>query len=380
MIDQEVRMKRFYIFIITFAAAVLITGNARADVTYRVKKGDNPYTIAKKFDVSHEDIIKINAIDPHLLKPGTRLVIPSKKASDSQVTDSLHADDSKRKHPPGENRPDNHTGDEAKPSFHIVKKGETVSALSRKYTIPIRELMAINNMRSARLRIGQKIALNRQEIQDYTVRKGDTLWDIAEHYDISPRNLMAMNNLKTDLLKPGQKILLREDPPKPIESKNHEVILSQGKEKLCSQQPEIQDEEALGLSEKIVLAAKRMLNIPYRFGGNSLLGIDCSAYVRKVYSMIGIELPRSAREQFKEGTPIDADNLSIGDLVFFRTYASYPSHVGIYLGNNLFIHASSKKKKVTIDSLKTPFYIKRYIGAKRLLDVSAKNESPRTEG
>ena len=95
-------------------------------------------------------------------------------------------------------------------------------------------------------------------------------------------------------------------------------------------------------------------------------------YLRKV--------GKQAREQFEEGTPIDADNLSIGDLVFFRTYASYPSHVGIYLGNNLFIHASSKKKKVTIDSLKTPFYIKRYIGAKRLLDVSAQNESPRTEG
>ena len=380
MIDQEVRMKFFYIFIVTFAVAVLITGNARADITYRVKKGDNPYTIAKKFNVNHEDIIKINAIDPHLLKPGTRLVIPSKKDSGRQVTDSRHAADSKRKDSLRENRPDNHTDDEAKPSFHIVKKGETVSALSRKYAIPIRELMSINNMRSARLRIGQKIALKRQEIQDYTVRRGDTLWDIAEHYDISPRDLMAMNNLETDLLKPGQKILLRQDRPVPIESKKHEAVLSQGKENLCSEQPETQDAEELGLSEKIVLAAKRMLNIPYRFGGNSLLGIDCSAYVRKVYSMIGIDLPRSAREQFEEGTPIDADNLSIGDLVFFRTYASYPSHVGIYLGNNLFIHASSKKKKVTIDSLKTPFYIKRYIGAKRLLDVSAQNESPRTEG
>ena len=115
-----------------------------------------------------------------------------------------------------------------------------------------------------------------------------------------------------------------------------------------------------------------MLNIPYRFGGNTLVGIDCSAYVKKVYSLIGVNLPRSAREQFAEGKPVDGSELSMGDLVFFKTYASFPSHVGIYLGNNLFIHASSRSKKVTIDSLETPYYLKRFIGAKRFID--GKNE------
>jgi len=60
-------------------------------------------------------------------------------------------------------------------------------------------------------------------------------------------------------------------------------------------------------------------------------------------------------------------DLSPGDLVFFRTYAKYPSHVGIYLGDNRFVHASSREKKVTVESLDTPYYVKRYIGAKRLL-------------
>jgi peptidoglycan endopeptidase LytE len=88
--------------------------------------------------------------------------------------------------------------------------------------------------------------------------------------------------------------------------------------------------------------------------------------------MIGINLPRSARQQFKEGELIDKAELSIGDLVFFRTYAPFPSHVGIYLGDNLFIHASSTKKKVTIDNLTTPFYLKRYIGAKRVIETGEK--------
>jgi len=57
----------------------------------------------------------------------------------------------------------------------------------------------------------------------------------------------------------------------------------------------------------------------------------------------------------------------MGSLVFFRTYAKFPSHVGIYLGDNRFVHASSREKKVTVDSLDTPYYVKCYIGAKRLL-------------
>jgi cell wall-associated NlpC family hydrolase len=90
--------------------------------------------------------------------------------------------------------------------------------------------------------------------------------------------------------------------------------------------------------------------------------------------MIGINLPRSARQQFQEGNPIDKAELSIGDLVFFRTYAPFPSHVGIYLGDDLFIHASSAKKRVTIDSLTTPFYLKRFIGAKRVIEKGGEEE------
>jgi cell wall-associated NlpC family hydrolase len=97
------------------------------------------------------------------------------------------------------------------------------------------------------------------------------------------------------------------------------------------------------------------------------LGIDCSAFVQKVYRFVDINLPRSAREQYVEGNPVNRKELSVGDLVFFRTYASFPSHVGIYLGDDLFIHASSAKRKVSIDSLDTPYYLKRFIGAKRIL-------------
>ena len=128
-----------------------------------------------------------------------------------------------------------------------------------------------------------------------------------------------------------------------------------------------EDISQLSITDRLTLFAKKMLHLPYKFGGNGSVGLDCSSFVQKVYDFAGIDLPRSAREQYKVGESVTKDELSIGDLVFFRTYASFPSHVGIYLGNNLFIHASSKSKKVTIDSLETPYYVKRYIGAKRLV-------------
>jgi len=117
----------------------------------------------------------------------------------------------------------------------------------------------------------------------------------------------------------------------------------------------------------VIRVAERMISVPYRWGGETLKGLDCSAYVRKVYTYMNFTLPRSAREQYREGVQVDKAELSVGDLVFFRTYAKYPSHVGIYLGDNRFIHASSRDRKVKIDSLETPYYVRRYIGAKRLL-------------
>jgi cell wall-associated NlpC family hydrolase len=121
------------------------------------------------------------------------------------------------------------------------------------------------------------------------------------------------------------------------------------------------------IKDRLLRVAQRMLAVPYRFGGTTLWGLDCSGFVQKTFAFLNLDLPRSAREQFREGAKVEKADLSPGDLVFFRTYAKYPSHVGIYLGDNRFVHASSREKKVTVESLDTPYYVKRYIGAKRLL-------------
>ena len=112
----------------------------------------------------------------------------------------------------------------------------------------------------------------------------------------------------------------------------------------------------------------RYLNTPYKFGGNSLNGIDCSAFTQSVYKNSWLlDINRSAREQFRQGEIInDRSELKFGDLVFFNTRRRVkPGHVGIYIGENLFAHASSKVG-VTISSLEHSYYNKRYMGARRI--------------
>ncbi|HEY3307206.1 MAG TPA: C40 family peptidase [Desulfuromonadaceae bacterium] len=104
----------------------------------------------------------------------------------------------------------------------------------------------------------------------------------------------------------------------------------------------------------------------YLFGGNDSSGIDCSAFVKKVYQILKITIPRTAREQFAVGMEIPHNEIRKGDLVFFQTYAKYASHVGIYLGGNRMIHASSGSHRVTISKMDTPYFRSRYLGARRL--------------
>jgi hypothetical protein len=231
--------------------------------------------------------------------------------------------------------------------------------------------------KSAKLKNGRKLLLKSEGPRFHTVRRGDTIWNIAKKFKIDAEELMEINDMDSPSLKIGQKLYLEEIQPVLANLHNNEILI---KNLEAEMQKVSESEEGTEKSfpDKLTLFAKKLLNIPYKFGGNTFLGIDCSAYVKKVYGLLGIDLPRTAREQFNEGEAIDKEELSVGDLVFFRTYASFPSHVGIYLGNNLFIHASSHGKKVKVDNLDAPYFVKRFIGAKRLLTDGNKSVDPQS--
>ena len=121
------------------------------------------------------------------------------------------------------------------------------------------------------------------------------------------------------------------------------------------------------IREKMLMEVIKYLDTPYKYGGNTKDGMDCSAFTQILYrDVFNINLERSARLQYTQGSVVSKDDtLKVGDLVFFNTRKRVkPGHVGIYIGDNLFAHASTKKG-VTITSLDYDYYSRVYMGARR---------------
>lgn len=252
----------------------------------------------------------------------------------------------------------------------------------------------------------------------YTVKAKDTLWKIAKSHNVSVEAILRANpELDNEQnLKAGTAIMIPEasEDIVPLDSessgthtlvihgsgsqyqtateKNVNVMTVDGKTvRIPSYRPKTRspiaansvnqsaDEKAAAYKYKfnnmssrgatpmglaIIKSAFRYMGVPYVFGGTTPNGFDCSGFVQYVFRENGVNTPRMAHHQFYAGTPITKDQLRPGDLVFFETYTKGISHVGIYIGNGNFIHASSKGA-VRVDDLNAEYYTNRYRGAAR---------------
>jgi cell wall-associated NlpC family hydrolase len=204
--------------------------------------------------------------------------------------------------------------------------------------------------------------------QKYKVRAGDSLSTIARRHGLKLAELQRLNGLKSSHLKIGQILIVSSKTKKSGKTRANEIVKESGQLISRIALPNAEGRFDDSLTEVgVEPIARTYLAIPYRYGAESRNSTDCSGFVQQVFREFDIKLPRTAREQYTIGMKIDRTSLSSGDLLFFRTRAKkkYPTHVGIYLGNGKMIHASSRQRKVVISDVNHPYYVKRYVGAKR---------------
>ncbi|MCX7991113.1 MAG: NlpC/P60 family protein [Proteobacteria bacterium] len=259
---------------------------------------------------------------------------------------------------------------------------------------------------------GQVARKKSENTVSYKIRKGDTIRKIAKVRGVSEKDILSLNkNINPKMLKPGQVILIpnvnmakenngykntasRSSKKYSLakeEIKNFEKIKENSAVTSSIQEDDFDGDEDINSEnfadfdskkqeylyslrdddlKKLINSALDYVGATYKYGGDSIASLDCSAFVRRVFREVNINLPRTSREQYTLGSDVSLEELREGDLIFFAK-RNRINHVGIYIGDNMYIHAARKGKGVIVSSLDSP-YVKRYfVGAKRLFTLQS---------
>ena len=320
--------------------------------THVVQAGENLYRIALKYGVGVDELMRANGlVDPRQLRVGQVLVIPDPGPQDAGLITA---------------------------ATYVVQRGDTLYGIARRSGTTVRALMDANQLATEAIYVGQRlviparppqapgaglgVALNPRHVIGTTlpaprplrVRRGPRMYETILALVAAETPLRIVSHLMgwfSVTLPSGETGWVREvdlaAPNRPAAQLPQVIRSVEGRQ--------------------IVAEAMRYLGARYVWGGESARGVDCSGFVYVVFSAYLPGLPRmSSFDYFKLGVPLQRTNLEPGDLVFFTTYAPGPSHVGIYLGDGKFIHASSSQARVIVTALDDPYYAARFLGARRL--------------
>lgn len=245
---------------------------------------------------------------------------------------------------------------------YTVKSGDSLWKIANNYNLTVQQIRNINNLKSDVLYVGQVLKLTGKASSGsssssssssnassgttttYTVKSGDSLWVIAQKFKVTAQQIREKNNLKTDVLQVGQKLV--------ISGKASSSSSSGSSNNTSSTSAKI---------NTMISAAKAQLGVPYRWGGTTPSGFDCSGFIYYVLNKVTSVSRLTAAGYWN--TMKSVSQPAVGDFVFFSTYKAGPSHVGIYLGNGEFINANDSG--VVISNMNNSYWKQRYLGAKR---------------
>jgi len=350
-------------------------------VDYKVKAGDNLYKIAKAHHTTTNEVK-----DANKFRSNSDLVIG--KVIKVPIDTYFHLKDYK------------------------IRSGDTLYKIARKHNTTTSRVLLANKMnRKSKLirgdvikvpmdtfslesdvdtvrlasntkkKIDNKKTLKKTKLPQYKIKTGDTLYMIAKHSNSTVKQLKTLNKIKSNKeLKIGEYIALPKGKKvNKIKLAKHENTVRVRKHQaekvvLETKKGKTFDSFMSSLSgnsgrKALPKTAKKHLGKRYVWGATGPYRFDCSGFTSYVCKKNGVCLPRTSISQSKVGKYVSRNNLVAGDLIFFDTSKrrkGYVNHVGIYIGNNKFIHASSAKKKVVVTSLNKPFYKSRFKWGRRV--------------
>ena len=348
----------------SFATVALLSASFTTSAfasSYTVQKGDTLSSIAKKHNTTIGELKSLNNLTTDFLAYKQTLKVAqtisptvAKTAAASTLTQTVQA--------------------------YTVAKGDNLSKIAAKHGIKLADLITWNNLKSDVIYPGQSLKVSASSTApskapaaeeslpapvvpapsvnnnqtEYIIKSGDSLSRIASQFGTTVQQLQSLNNLKSDLIYAGQKLKINGNGTSAVS----------GQEKPATEQKPNDSGQIANADIPLLNEAIKLIGTPYLFGGSSTSAFDCSGFIYYVFNKAGKTINRLSSEGYYSRSYY-VDTPQPGDLVFFEnTYKPGISHMGIYLGDNKFIHASTSNG-VMITKLSDAYYQKHFDGYKR---------------